>query len=336
VATPPPVATDAARLRHSEDEFAVIARNATATCEHVTTAIKTAVSQDEAFGKRIAEAGARRKLRSIGFAKRVTLYDTELSLPRHQVALTDDVQASADNQGNRQVVQGWVFRNTNDRREMMLHVEWPDGYEAVHWERNDKAVTGSIVQPREVHEMAAAINQAAAAADEVRWQKQAVQEQIREERLTYLAELNDVLDSDVKLAAAHILFLKDLHDERTRLDLRGADKRFAKRVTRELDKITKLWKVLHDKSLQAQSMVEANRQEQHVPGPDPDPAEMLEPEAPDELTADDEMRSAFQDDARAPVPDLLDVLRRLGELHAAGFLTDEEFEAKKKSILERL
>src|SRR4051794_3224312 len=39
VATSPPVATDAARLRHSEEEFAVIARNATATCEHLTTAI---------------------------------------------------------------------------------------------------------------------------------------------------------------------------------------------------------------------------------------------------------------------------------------------------------
>lgn len=81
-------------------------------------------------------------------------------------------------------------------------------------------------------------------------------------------------------------------------------------------------------------MVEGNRQELQVPEPDPQPTGVLELEAPNGLTVDGNVDHDLQE--RAAVADLLDVLRRLGELHASGFLIDVEFEAKKASILERL
>ncbi len=37
-----------------------------------------------------------------------------------------------------------------------------------------------------------------------------------------------------------------------------------------------------------------------------------------------------------PVPDVTEQLRKLGELHAAGILTDAEFSAKKAELLDRL
>ena len=82
--------------------------------------------------------------------------------------------------------------------------------------------------------------------------------------------------------------------------------------------------------------MEANRQELHVLEPETQSGEVSESDAQEVLPGDEEVDPSSQSVEPAAAPDLLDVLSRLGELHAAWFLTEAEFEAKKKSILERL
>ena len=49
--------------------------------------------------------------------------------------------------------------------------------------------------------------------------------------------------------------------------------------------------------------------------------------------ADQEQAARGGGDAESGVSDELDQLEKLGELHASGILTDEEFQAKKRQIL---
>ena len=70
-----------------------------------------------------------------------------------------------------------------------------------------------------------------------------------------------------------------------------------------------------------------------MPAPEPEPAP-AEAEQPDLARVGS--RAAGHGAAAAPPPDVLDLLRKLGELRDAGVLTDDEFAAKKAELLRRI
>jgi len=65
------------------------------------------------------------------------------------------------------------------------------------------------------------------------------------------------------------------------------------------------------------------------PLPDDEPASAHEPRAGADANGD----APSPDDAATPTASALAALRELGDLHAAGVLTDEEFAAKKAELL---
>jgi hypothetical protein len=65
------------------------------------------------------------KIAAIGIVRRVTLTETTITTPKGQFELTPEVEASAEQHGNKQVVQGCVFKSDHDRREVYLHINGP-------------------------------------------------------------------------------------------------------------------------------------------------------------------------------------------------------------------
>jgi hypothetical protein len=333
------------RLLHGEKEFAAELKATTDVTATLAKSIKMLLSRTKALREQLNASTKPRKLAAVGMFTRVVLYETELKLPRHKVRLTPDVHATAGHQGNKQVVQGWVVRSTNDRREMMLQVEWPGGYEVMCWERNDKKLTGSLVTPEEIYSMAAAINMAAAnssAAHQAMRNRQfdaslamkqhllATDRQVREH----------LMSADERLAA-----LETLTDERQR-HVGGTDKRFTKRLDNEIKSMAKAHAALTNAADRGRTFLEANQQD--TGSAETDLARRLildqlgrlmrshlerqEGELSRGATAQNTPQSSW---ALAP-EDSIAVLEQLGRLRDIGILTQQEFEAKKAEILGRL
>jgi hypothetical protein len=336
----PPV--EIPQLAHDADEVETLLNESKLVVDALTQRANEAKSTAAALEKKLADATKARKLSAIGMVKRVVLYDTEIRLPTRTVSLSPSVRAAADHQGNKQVVQGWVRRSTNDRREMMLQVEWPGGHEIVYWERNDKKSTGAWVTPPQVHSMAAAINQAAAASPRVR-------ATLRDRRLTAAAALHAHLEESSAVVREHADLvstsnraLQDVVDERQSL-ASTADRGFNKRVQSELKSASRQISD-GEKALERAQPVLAAADTRVL-------ALTTELEAArtgvevQEVTATAEIEAPPPVDAEPPeeVPasseagaDPIELLEKLARLHAAGVLTTEEFVAKKAEILRRL
>jgi hypothetical protein len=111
----------------------------------VDEARKTLAKAEKAYAsgvdrarKAANDAASPAKIASIGFGRSVTLTETTIKTPKGEYALTREVSARAEQHGNKQVVQGWVFKSDNDRREVYLHIDGPTWAEVVpfsmkHW-----------------------------------------------------------------------------------------------------------------------------------------------------------------------------------------------------------
>jgi large subunit ribosomal protein L7/L12 len=109
------------------------------------------------------QAGRPAKIASVGLMTRVTLTETTIKTPKGEFPLTPDVTISAEQHGTKQVVQGWVFKSDNDRREVYLHVTGPDWADVVPF-----ALKNSVTDARQLHEFAARAGVAARNSDNAR------------------------------------------------------------------------------------------------------------------------------------------------------------------------
>ena len=297
--------------------------------------VDSAAVRANGLEKQTLAATKLKKLRSIGYLTRVVLYDTEIRLGGRTVPLVPEMHSSAMNQGNRQVVQGWVLRNTNDRREMMLEVVWPGGFEVVTWERNDKRLTGSAVLPAEVHAMAAAINQAAAEVVQTQRAKEAAQRRAKGDLAHHLEESISEIETSCRDAEVQVDLVSDLFAGRQDHPGFQSERSVRKQVSSELDACATAIGVLTEALDRAHSFESTARgrlddlshASEPVEGarhaaPTPQPPEAPFPSAPSPATVGE--------------PDALTVLERLAALAERGLLTPEEYAAKKAEILRRL
>jgi ribosomal protein L7/L12 len=109
------------------------------------------------------QVGRPAKIASIGLVRTVTLTETTIKTPKGEFPLTPDVEARAEQHGNKQVVQGWVFKSDNDRREIYLHLHGPDWADVVPF-----PMKHASMQPKHLHEFAAKVSMAARNSDRSR------------------------------------------------------------------------------------------------------------------------------------------------------------------------
>jgi ribosomal protein L7/L12 len=103
------------------------------------------------------------KIAAIGIVRTVTLTETTIKTPTGEFPLTPDVEARAEQHGNKQVVQGWIFKSDNDRREIYLHLHGPDWADVVPF-----PMKYASMQPKDLHEFAAKVGVAARNSDRAR------------------------------------------------------------------------------------------------------------------------------------------------------------------------
>ncbi|MGB3797766.1 MAG: hypothetical protein WA957_15865, partial [Alteraurantiacibacter sp.] len=320
----------------AEDESAQVIGHAKEARENLVALTKWFGAEAASLKNAITQAGAPTKIRALGSAVRVVLYDTELVMPRHTVPLTESLHATAENQGNKQVVQGWVLKSTNDRRELMLQVEWPAGHEAVLWERNSHHLTGALVEPQQLHEMASEINRAAANVKSVKIEKKARQRAILAARSAQAASVERNLAATADLVSICIEYLRDIFHQRKNLVIDRSDRKARKRLAREQREIVLLLEQLREKRRQADLVLVSSReaidelsQTLAVRGPRPSG-----PVADQVLGAPADLQHDPSDDA--PTVSTVELLQQVADLHAAGVLTDGEFTRKKMELLKRL
>lgn len=333
----------AAKPDHFESTMAALS----ARTEAIAEAARTRAATEAALHKQIADAHQPRKLRAIGAIKRVVLYDTQLQLPGRRIALSAELRATADNQGNKQVVQGWVRRSTNDRREMLLQVQWPGGNETVYWERNDKALTGALVRPAEVHAMAAAINQAAGRVSSLREAKAASLAEASHKLFMHLTEADAYIDSTSAEYKSMVSRLQALIGERKTLmdecaDSRSVLKRCGKEVARAAKFIVALQSAiaLFEKRRETieRQMESLRKFQEDAAGGTPDVSgkegESYDVPASSPTSASTAVNgNIFEERTQSRT---ISLLAELGRLRETGVLTDGEFDAKKAELLSRL
>jgi hypothetical protein len=133
------------------------ARKALAQAEKTyTSAVKDARRHRE-------QAGRPAKIASIGIVRSVTLTETTIKTPKGEFRLTPEVEARAEQHGNKQVVQGWVFKSDSDRREIYLHLHGPDWADVVPF-----PMKHASMQPKDLHAFAAKVGVAARNSDGAR------------------------------------------------------------------------------------------------------------------------------------------------------------------------
>jgi hypothetical protein len=129
-------------------------------CGSIIESVRSLEGQMKASNERFLEGCRGRKLRSLGVATQVVLFENEVHLPGNVIPITPEVRATASSQGNKQEVQGWVFKSATDRREFCLSVSWPGGQKDVFWE-NNPGLFGTDINPQQIRGLAEAINKAA-------------------------------------------------------------------------------------------------------------------------------------------------------------------------------
>ena len=317
-----------------------------------------------------AKAKEHTRIMSIGMVRQVTLYDLHIQLPRSRVPMSTEVHATAENQGTKQVMPGsiWTGPQTADRREMWLHVTWPEGFEAVHWQRNDDSITGASVKPAQVHEMAAAINRAAqrypqAAAYDARSREIADRElaharaRLRSEATALLtgSEGHAQAAAAVRAVADDLAGREDLQrrQQRSTKDLASRAARVQRSAGEAIERGRKLQEQLTAAGGGGGALPPAQRGQL---GPASRPAREPASEPGDQRpallrSAHDAMDQLLEQREHQPPPpatapadpgspdpatSLTQLLAQLGQLRDAGVLTEEEFTAKKTEILNRL
>jgi hypothetical protein len=301
--------------------------------KRVAAARNVLVRAEKAHTGRVKEAQRARtnaaspkKIAAIGALRRVTLTETSIRTPKGEFSLTPDVEARAEQHGNKQVVQGWVFKSDNDRREIYLHLQGADWAEVVSF-----PLKHSVLEPRQLHEFAAKVGVAARASDRSR---AALEERVRIATSDVVAATAD--RAEVHAAAeAYVTAAWDVGDLKPATDALAALLERADLGDRKNRKVFDGLSEVRAEVKQALALAEAARQRVQeaslaVTGETSEPSSTeLMPERP----------TAKPDETPKPEPpsnDVLDQIRRLGELRDAGLVTPEEFEDKKRELLARL
>lgn len=107
--------------------------------------------------KDLEAASNPRRLASLGVAKKVTITETSITTPRGTFPLTEGISAQAEQQGMKQVVQGWVVKSNQDRREVYLHINGPGWADVVTYN-----IQYATVRPQDIYQFALNINGASA------------------------------------------------------------------------------------------------------------------------------------------------------------------------------
>lgn len=106
--------------------------------------------------KQVKEAKEGNRIASIGILSRAVLYEDRIKTPDGTYPLTPQVTASADQQGMKQVVQGWVFKSDQDRRELHLLIQGGTWVSLVSFN-----LKHSVQELKKLHKFANEVNQAA-------------------------------------------------------------------------------------------------------------------------------------------------------------------------------
>ncbi len=300
--------------------------------DHVSGARKALANAERDYKRRVdAALAARRdaatpkKLGGIGVVQRVTLTETTIKTPKGEFELTPDVEARAEQHGNKQVVQGWVFKSNNDRREVYLHINGPDWGVVVPFD-----IQRSLSEPRQLHEFATKVG---VAARNVERAKAEIASRCRS------AEL-DIVRAHRERAAIEGAAEAFVQATWTVSELRGAIELANAVAVAGPDADKKLRKLRESAASGAQQAnvwtQEATQARERV----------REDSVSAALTAEnlEQMAAPVVPPALEPPPppppagepDIFELIRKLGELRDAGFVTPEEFETKKAELLARL
>ena len=185
--------------------------------------------------EKLAKLAEPTKIAAVGTITKVTLYDTHVKYGNKLYELNESVQASADQQGMKQVVQGWVFKSNQDRRELYLHVQSP-GWSFVAGFR----LQYSLVTPAELVAFADRLNMQARSAVAVKATKQAGQRRTQVELAMALsadAALVDVAEELLTIAANTEPAADTAANLRNLIEQADPDSRRVRKVRERLDRM---------------------------------------------------------------------------------------------------
>jgi ribosomal protein L7/L12 len=354
----------------------------------------------------LEQAGRPAKLASVGLMTRVTLTETTIKTSKGEHPLSTDMTISAEQHGTKQVVQGWVFKSDNDRREVYLHLTGPNWAEVVPF-----SLKNSITDARQLHEFAARAgvaarnsdNARAALAQRVESARSHLQaarfdrDAVHEAAESFVASAWDVQDLKPTSDQLGVMLQQADHSDRkvrraveelqqTRARVKGflteaetARKRVQDATAQIIasgeivttapitgsavvtlvsagDKKIRVIKVIREAT--GLGLADAKNMAERTPSvilaaAGPNDAERLRASLEQVGATVVVEMAAERDDVRevapaavvpptaepvdAPAqPDVIDQIKRLGELRDAGVLTDDEFTAKKAELLSRL
>jgi hypothetical protein len=335
----PESAKDAQRAL--DDSFKAYRTRVDEARKALSKAAKAYSSGLERARKAATDAATPAKIASIGFVRSVTLTETTIKTPKGEYALTPEVTARAEQHGNKQVVQGWVFKSDNDRREVYLNIDGPTWAEVVPF-----SMKHSASQPRDLHEFASKVNTAARNVEASRTaiaKRKAAADRQHEQALR--------ARSDVQQAAERVLgATRDQGDLSAAAESAEAFLATANPSDRKVRKLTESLQDIREaaraRAAEAVETSERVRQETAAANAEADRigsdrgTAAIEPQ-PSPVVAASESSTVLEaqtSDAAAPSdgPDVFEQIRKLGELRDAGFVSAEEFDAKKADLLSRL
>lgn len=260
--------------------------------------------------------------------KGLMVFDDHLSVGRSKHLLTPTTDAVVDSAGNISVTRRHTLtrfaligplslftpkKTDHDKRQLVLYIEGDDWVEVV--ELNSDKVA-------EAKRVAGAINTAA----------KTVRETLRKRRQAIL-DANSAVES----ACAQI---EEMEAAKSRIQEAWSNSGNVQRLVTEIEELAD--QLSEDEKLQRKARSGANSARTEIEAspnlpsitnmsPSTQPLDELD----DHLQALEETEPALQT-APSGDNDVLGQISKLGELHAAGVITDDEFEKKKTELLERL
>ena len=314
----------------------------------VDEARKTLAKAEKAYAsgvdrarKAANDAATPAKIASIGFVRSVTLTETTIKTPKGEYPLTREVSARAEQHGNKQVVQGWVFKSDNDRREVYLHIDGPTWAEVVPF-----SMKHSASQPRDLHEFASKVNSAARnveASHAAIAKRKATADSQYEQALRARSDAQHAAERLLDAAREQTDLTAAAESAETFLATANPSDRKVRKLTESLQSIREQARARATEAVETSERVrqetaaanaEAGRlgRDRGTVDTEPQPAPVV---AASESST---LLEAQTPDAAAPGdgPDVFEQIRKLGELRDAGFLSAEEFDTKKTDLLSRL
>jgi hypothetical protein len=332
----PPITAAAARPESAKDAQQKLDESFKAYRSRVDKARKELSKVEKAYASEVdrarkaaAQAAAPTKIASIGVVRPVVLTETTVKTPKGEFPLTPDVTARAEQHGNKQVVQGWVFKSDNDRREVYLHVDGPTWADVVPF-----SMKHSVSQPRDLHAFATKVNVAARnveGAHAALAQRKAAADHVHEQALRARAAVANAAEDFVAATTAHEELSRVVESAEVFLAGASPSDRKVRKLAQSLHGIRdqiRVWMAEGREASQRVAMATAAANAE---------ADRLGSESHAAVPEREQLAPVVQETSPpTSEPGILEQIRKLGELRDAGFLTADEFDAKKTDLLGRL